>query len=151
MEVVSRHRQLSVSVGKRESEAKTKMKLFAHTAHNLLLLKEKRQDSMLVFMFPTSKSQPVVSERACSHILQMDEAQCCLQTSVAMAMCVQRRSYHVLVSSGRGHPDHDVFTYVALGRVPAHVQGAGGGISNLQVPRKAQRLWTRNTEQEDRN
>lgn len=48
--------------------------------------------------------------------------------------------YHVLLSSGRRHPDHDVFPHVSLGGVPADGQGAGGGIDDPQVPRKTQRL-----------
>lgn len=48
-------------------------------------------------------------------------------------------SYHFLLSSGNGHPDHDVFTHVSLGGLPADVQAAGGGVGDLQVPHEAQR------------
>lgn len=55
---------------------------------------------------------------------------------------VSMRSYHILLSSACSrHPDHDVFAHVSLSGLPADVQGAGGGISNLQVPHKTQRLW----------
>lgn len=51
------------------------------------------------------------------------------------------QTYHILLSSSCGHPDHDVLPHVPLRRVPAHVQGAGGGIRHLQVLHKAQRPW----------
>lgn len=51
-----------------------------------------------------------------------------------------RCSYHFLLSTGRRHPDHDVFTHVSLGRVPADIQGAGGRVDHLQVPHEAKRL-----------
>ncbi len=54
---------------------------------------------------------------------------------------VKMQSYHILLSSSSGGPDDDIFPYVSFSGIPADVQGAGGGIRNLQVPHKTQRLW----------
>lgn len=50
------------------------------------------------------------------------------------------RSYHFLVSASSGHPDQDVFPHISLCGVPADVQGAGGGVGDLQVPHETQRF-----------
>lgn len=49
-------------------------------------------------------------------------------------------SHHVLGASGRGHVEDAVLPDVALRWVPAHLQGAGGGIGDLQILHSAQSL-----------
>ncbi len=49
-------------------------------------------------------------------------------------------SHHVLGTSGRGNVEEAILADVALRRVPAHLEGAGGGISDLQILHSAQSL-----------
>lgn len=53
-------------------------------------------------------------------------------------------SNHVLGASGRGHVEDAVLPDVALRRFPAHLQGAGGGISDLEVLHSTQSLCEHN-------
>lgn len=48
--------------------------------------------------------------------------------------------YHVLGPALRG-VEEAVVSHVALRRLPAHLQGAGGGVGDLQVLHAAQGLW----------
>lgn len=47
-------------------------------------------------------------------------------------------SHHILGSSRRWDVEDAVLSDAALRRVPAHVQGAGGGLGDLQVLHPAQ-------------
>lgn len=49
-------------------------------------------------------------------------------------------SHHVLGAAGRRDVEDAVLADVALRWLPAHLEGAGGGISDLQVLHSAQRL-----------
>lgn len=60
------------------------------------------------------------------------------------------QSYHFLLSSSSRHPDHDVFPHFSLGGLPADIQGAGGGVGDLQVPHEAQRPCAQGTTHEVR-
>lgn len=50
-------------------------------------------------------------------------------------------AYHILSSSSSRYIVDLVLADVALGSLPLDVQGAGGGVSDLEVPHSSQRLW----------
>lgn len=55
----------------------------------------------------------------------------------------QQEPHHVLGAAGFGNVEEAVLADVALRWFPAHLEGAGGGISDLQVLHSSQRLWRR--------
>lgn len=57
---------------------------------------------------------------------------------------VSLMSHHVLGASGRGNIEDAILADVALRRLPAHLEGAGGGISDLQILHSAQSLCQHN-------
>lgn len=52
----------------------------------------------------------------------------------------EQKTDHALRSSGGRDVDDVVLPDVALGRIPAHPEGVGGGVGHLQVLHSAQRL-----------
>lgn len=54
---------------------------------------------------------------------------------------VQQDSHHVLGTAGRGDVEDAVLADVAFRWIPAHLEGAGSWISDLQVLHPSQRLW----------
>lgn len=59
----------------------------------------------------------------------------------------QQDSHHVLGAAGGRKVEDAVLADVSLRWVPAHLEGTGGWICDLQVLHASQRLWQKQTAQ----